>query len=142
MWLFNDNTVTVFMSYRAMTRRCFGSIALLALLLFSGCSQGARSLKLDKDVAHKSFEQFLTAWRDGKSQKDLQAAQPSIICTDFQFMAGLKLKNFKVIDKESSDGTNLRLSAELTIAAEGQPDSTETVEYIVGTSPVITISRP
>lgn len=115
---------------------------LLALLVICGCSQGARSLKLDKDVAHKSFEQFLFAWREGKVPQDLQDAKPQIICTDYEWQSGRKLSNFKVLDDEFCDGTNLRLSAEITVVAEGKPAVTQTVEYIVGTSPVITISRP
>ena len=119
------------------------TIALLLVLLLScGCSQGARSLKLDKDVAHKSFEQFLSAWREGKVPQDLQDAKPQIICTDFEWRTGRKLTNFKVLDDEFCDGTNLRLSAEITVMTEGKPAVTQTVEYIVGTSPVITISRP
>ena len=115
---------------------------LLALLVTCGCSQGARSLKLDKDIAHKSFEQFLSAWQEGKVPKDLQDAKPQIICTDYEWQTGRKLSKFKVLDDEFSDGTNLRLSAEITVIAEGKPAVTQTVEYIVGTSPVITISRP
>ena len=115
---------------------------LFALLMACGCSQGARSLKLDKDVAHKSFEQFLSAWREGKLPQELQDAKPPIICTDFEWRGGRKLANFKVLDDEFCDGTNLRLSAEITVIAEGKPAVTQTVDYIVGTSPVITISRP
>lgn len=98
-------------------------------------------MKLDKDLAKKSLEQALTAWRDGKTPKDLQNGTPSIICTDFQWANGKKLSKFKLTDTESSDGTNLHLSAELAVVGDGG-EEINTVDYIVGTSPVITITRP
>ncbi len=129
-------------NYFQMIRiRSLEIVALLSVALLCGCSQGARSLKLDKDLAKKSLEQALTAWRDGKTPKDLQSGTPPIICTDFQWANGKKLTKFKISDTESSDGTNLHLSAELAVAGDAG-EEINTVDYIVGTSPVITISRP
>jgi len=117
-------------------------IAVLIGLLPIGCSQGARSLKLDQDLARKSFETFLTAWRDGQTPKDLQSRDPKIIGTDADWERGYKLKNFEVLPEEFNDGTNLTLSAKLTIELAKNRIETRTVEYIVGTSPVITVFPP
>lgn len=116
--------------------------AVLIGLLLMGCSQGARSLKLDQDLARKSFEAFLTAWRDGQTPQDLQGRTPKIIGTDADWERGRKLKNFEVLPEEFNDGTNLKLSAKLTIEIDKHRTETRTVEYIVGTSPVITVFPP
>ena len=116
--------------------------ALLIGLLLVGCSQGARSLKLDQDLARKSFEAFLTAWRDGQTPQDLQKRDPKIIGTDAEWQRGRKLKNFEVLPEEFNDGTNLKLSAKLTLELDKNRIETRVVEYIVGTSPVITVFPP
>lgn len=134
----------MFTAPKRASRKLTMSLGLLLTIvaLCSGCSKGARSLKLDKDLAHKSFEQFLTAWRDGKSSKELQDQSPQIICNDFEWNSGKKLISFKILEDEFSDGTNLTLAAEITIAVDGRPTPPQKVEYVVGTSPVITIFRP
>ncbi len=125
-----------------MTRLLTYIVLLVVVAVSGGCSQGARSLKLDKDVAHQSFETFLSAWRDGKTPKDLQEGKPQIICGDHQWRNGQKLVSFEILPTEESDGTNLKLTAKLTIELANKKTEVRTVEYIVGTSPVITIFPP
>ena len=121
----------------------FRRVCLLLLgVLLAGCSQGARSLKLDQDVARKSFEAFLMAWRDGQTPQDLQKRNPQIIGTDAEWQRGHKLKEFEVLPDEFNDGTNLKLSAKLTLELDHKRTETRVVEYIVGTSPVITVFPP
>lgn len=117
-------------------------ITCLCLLLTSGCSQSARNLPLDQEVARQSLTTALTAWKDGKTPDDIQKGPHQIICGDHDWRSGMRLVSFEILPEESSDGTNLRKSCRLEFEDGAGARSTQTIEYIIGTSPVITIFRP
>jgi hypothetical protein len=118
----------------------------MAVVLFStillGCNQGARSLALDKDLARQSLNKFLQCWADGGEAKSLSVQKPSIIGRDPAWDQGTKLAAYSLV-QESSDGTNLHITAELHFksAVEGQETESRHIRYVVGTSPVITVFR-
>jgi hypothetical protein len=117
-----------------------GCVAVLTPL--GGCNQGARSLMLDQDVARQSLETFLKSWQEGKAPADLKNATPAIIVGDADWEAGKKLVEYKRLPEEKSDGTNLHMVAELTLRRADGNLSKRKINYVVGTSPVITIFRP
>lgn len=108
----------------------------------AGCSGGGPPPAVDEDLARKSFEQFLTAWQSGQGPEALKSLSPQIIGVDFEWTAGRKLKSFKLLDNGVSDGSNLRFSVELELTGKGSRTEKRAAEYIVGTSPVITVFRP
>ena len=118
------------------------SASLLAIVALAGCKQGARSLPLDQDVARQSLETFLKSWKEGKKPADLKNATPSIVVGDPDWEAGKTLVDYKRLPEERSDGTNLHTSVEATLTDASGATRTRTINYIVGTSPVITIFRP
>lgn len=122
----------------ASTRRiCLASIV-LGLIVGGGCSRGARSLKLEQDVAKQSLGAFLDAWKQGQSVEALQSRTPPIIGRDSDWDAKRKLVSYALV-REFNDGTNLHFTVNLVLDAEGRPAVPAT--YIVGTSPAITVFR-
>ena len=119
----------------ASKNHCLG-VAALALAAIVGC--GPKAAKLDKQTATTALNTFLEAWKKGETPQDLKAKSPPIIAGDDDFVAARKLVDFKVIDAEKNDGSNLHALVELTLA-EGTATRKRQVTYIVGTSPVITI---
>lgn len=113
--------------------------ALLVGALLTGCGDGGgRDLSLDKELARSSLAKFLDSWKQGQTPAALESADPPITGRDVDWDNGLKLADYKIESAETVDGSNLHLSAALTI--QGQPQS-RTVTYVVGTSPVVTVFR-
>jgi hypothetical protein len=108
-----------------------------------GCGRSnGRGLSVDPELAKQSFDAFLAAWKQGKSQSELKSLSPSIISGDEDWSAGSKLVGYKVSDRVFNDGANLHLTAELQLAgAKKKKPGRTSITYVVGTSPVITIFR-
>ena len=120
-----------------LTSRLLRIAAIVLPLAACGCGATARDLQLDADLARTSLEQALKAWVDGKKPDDLK---PDIIVGDAAWNAGKTLVSYEVKKAdEKSDGTNLYIPVVCQFRdAGGRTISAET-NYIVGTSPVITI---
>jgi hypothetical protein len=113
----------------------FMLVGLVATTLV-GC--GPKPAKLDKNVATTSLNTFLEGWKSGETPQALKAKTPSIIAKDADFDAGRKLVEYKVIDADKSDGSNLTALVELTVGEAGNTKKRQ-VSYIISTSPVITV---
>lgn len=119
----------------------FRAVRCLCLLLFvtsMGCRGGANSLPLDQPQARQACTEFLTAWKDGKKIEDLK---PKIIGRDSDWAAGKKLESFEILPEEKKHGPNLHLTVKRTLKDEKGKTVKQDVEYVVGTSPVITVFR-
>lgn len=109
------------------------------LVTTAGCGHNARNLKLDKDVARESLAAFLDCWKAGGEPDSLKSRSPAIIGRDSDWDSGRKLVSF-TLGPEIDDGTNLHVTTEL-IVTDGSRQVARSVDYIVGTSPVITVFR-
>jgi hypothetical protein len=109
------------------------------LAITPGCGVNARNLKLDKDAARQSLSAFLDCWKSGGEPGALQARDPPIIGHDTDWDAGQKLVRY-TIGAETDDGTNMHITTELVLSG-GRGETTKSVDYVVGTSPAITIFR-
>lgn len=114
---------------------------LLVIVGAVGCEQGARRLSLDKPLARESFVTFLDAWKQGERPSALKERSPQIIVGDADWNAGRRLVDYRVLETETDDGTNLHTTAELVLEDAKGREQTQQVTYVVGTSPVITIFR-
>ena len=114
-------------------------VAIVALMATTfGCDTSARSLHLDEMQARESLATSLDAWKAGQRPDDLK---PDIIIGEWDWKGGKTLVDYEVLSNEKNDGTNLHIPVRLTLKdAKGKPFKAEVV-YVVGTSPVITISR-
>ncbi len=110
------------------------------VLSLVGCSSEGKNQPLDKGTAQSSLTRFLDAWSKGEKPESLEAMSPRIVGRDSDWDAGKKLVRY-TLGATSEDGSNLHIKAELVTSAAKTPESKQTVEYIVGTSPVITIFR-
>lgn len=119
-----------------VAQRCALLSVLVVFATLVGC--GPKPAKLDKDVAKTSLNTFLEAWKSGETPQALKAKSPSIIAKDADFDAGRKLVEYKIVDSEKSDGSNLTALVELTVG-EGDNTKKRQVNYVIGTSPVITV---
>jgi hypothetical protein len=121
-------------------RHVLGALGLLFFVALAGCGPpSAQDLALDKDTARNSLTAFLDCWKSGGEPDALKALSPAIIGRDTDWDNGRKLVSY-TLGPETDDGTNLHITAELVVAGRsGQ--AKKAVDYIVGTSPVITVFR-
>ena len=109
-----------------------------AALVGCGGNPSAKDLPLDKALAKQSLTTTLDAWKAGEKPAALKDRQPSIIASDSTWEAGAKLTDYQ-LKGERDLGANLSIDVVLTTEKDGRTSKQE-VTYIVGTSPVITVS--
>ena len=77
--------------------RGVGALALAALLTASsGCGSDTARYTPTADVARKSLEAALTAWRDGRPIGSIEGAAPPVRAVDSSWRSGEKLAAFQV----------------------------------------------
>lgn len=111
-------------------------LALLCLVLI-GCG-GPRGQPVNPTMAKDILKTFLQAWQDGKKAEDLK---PGIVGADREWSAGKKLLAFEILTDEANQGTQLHLSANLTLQDDKGAESQSTVNYVVSTAPAVTVLR-
>lgn len=113
-----------------------GKICLLLICCALGCGS-ARTFPLDVELARSSVEQAMQAWVEGQTPEDLQ---PEIIVGDAAWKDGTKLLSFEILSnlEDFVDGSNIHFHVKRKFAGN-RGTSESTVQYIVSTSPVITI---
>jgi hypothetical protein len=115
------------------------SLLVLALCLLPGCS---RRLDPPADTAEadRAMRAALEAWKDGKSQADLEHGSPSIIMNEDDWRAGKRLLDFTMIDGSLS-GRQVRWRVRITLRdKDGKPVERQAT-YIIDTTPRIVIVR-
>jgi len=123
-------------------RAVWALVLVAACALTAGCDRGARSLKLDPELARTSLSAALESWKKGERPAALQDRSPVITVTDANWESGYKLEKYTVTGDEKNDGTNLHITVDLVTRDNKNRPRQSSVTYTVGTSPVITVSAP
>ncbi len=113
--------------------------AVLALL--AGCSGGGGSGEVDVDRAQEVLRLALDHWKKGESIDSLKAGSPAIVAQDFDWMAGQTLVSYEVEGQGKNENVNQRIPVRLTLRDKGGKELTKTVNYLVSTSPALTVFR-
>ncbi len=87
-----------------MFRSLAKSFVILGALLAtaSGCGQTGAAYTPSQHEASQALEASLTAWRDGKSPKDLESLSPPLHPVDSEWQAGKRLERFEILKEEPS----------------------------------------
>jgi hypothetical protein len=85
------------------------------------------------DVARKSLEAALTAWRDGQPIGSIAGSSPPVQVVDSSWRSGEKLESFLVLDEGDVDGRK-EFSVRLTMK---EPRGAKEARYVVhGRDPI------
>lgn len=86
--------------------------------------------------------EVLDHWKSGGNIEELRKRKPEIVAQDFAWMKGVKLQEYRILDDGRPENANLRCEVELTLvpADDGAPTK-KTVNYLIGTDPVLTVFR-
>jgi hypothetical protein len=117
-------------------------MALVAVALFlgvAGCAGGSSGAG-NEQSAREALGSALEAWKNGRTADDMRRGTPEVVVGDSAWKLGLKLSGYE-IGKGMYDGKNLRVPVTLTLVQPPRGTRKIDVNYIVGTSPVVTIFR-
>ena len=114
--------------------RVVGALALGALLTASsGCESDTARYAPTRDVARKSLEAALTAWRDGRSIGSIAGSSPPVRVVDSSWRSREKLAAFQVLGEGDVDGRK-EFTVHLTMK---EPRGDSQARYVVhGRDPV------
>jgi hypothetical protein len=121
----------------------FATIGLLAVAFATGCSDPRANTPVDASMARDALKTALESWKRGNDVKSLQASSTPMIVQDFDWMGGMSLIDYRIIDEGQSLDANLSVPVKLTLSGgKAKKKSLEkTVYYLVGTSPKTTVFR-
>ncbi len=129
------------MNCRTTTRLAFG-LMLLAASALPGCGgDTAAPTPAPADQARKTLDSVLNSWIEGKTVEAMKAANPSIVIEDPKWKKGATLKKFEVKGDGKPSGAERVFTVILTLADASGKETTEQVDYRVGTSPIFTVFR-
>jgi hypothetical protein len=115
---------------------------IVAVMLCAGCGGGPRrAAPVDVERARETVKAALDAWKAGAKPAEMPGRSPSITVQDFDWMAGGKLLEYRLLDEGKAEDANLRIQARLTVQDAKGKSAQKTVAYIVGTDPVLTVFR-
>ncbi len=107
-----------------------------SLLLSSagGCGGGRSEGLPSEDVARRSLEAALTAWRDGAKPGQIAGTQPVVQVHDTPWSLGDRLSSYEIVGEDKS-GPDLKFSVRLSLA---KPERVQEAEYhVLGRDPVM-----
>jgi hypothetical protein len=117
-------------------------LAVLSLLLISGCSGSTHASAVNASLARDSLKIALDHWKKGEDPASLSSSATPMTAQDFEWSSGAKLLDYEILDDGKEEAANLRVQVKITLGPEGKKKAVEkTATYVVGTSPSVTVFR-
>ena len=111
-----------------------GALALGALLAAAaGCGSDTARYTPTAEVARKSLEAALAAWRDGRPMGSIEGSSPPVWAVDSNWQSGEKLEAFQVLGEDDVDGSK-QFTVRLTM--KGPRGETEARYVVHGRDPI------
>jgi hypothetical protein len=114
---------------------------LLVVMVLAGCGGTQRAADVDPERARDALKTTLDGWRKGDAADALKDGSPSIVAQDLDWLAGVKLVDYKVSGEGKSIAANLYVPVALTLKLPNGKEVKKSVTYVVGTSPYLTVFR-
>jgi hypothetical protein len=118
--------------------------AIMAALLFAqaGCNRGGQTAAaVEPQKALATLQAVLEDWKQGGSPQSWRDRSPEVVVQDWDWQAGAHLKEFNILGPGDARDANLFCQVRLTLERPGQSAVQQTVTYVVGTDPVLTVFR-
>ncbi|HEY2155947.1 MAG TPA: hypothetical protein VGH33_09980 [Isosphaeraceae bacterium] len=123
-----------------MTRHRF-PVAALTVALVAGCSGSGGAGPVDAPRAREALKTALDGWKRGDVPASFATASPAMTVQDMDWQAGAKLVAYQVADDGKDFGLNLHVPVMLTLRTPQGKDVKKSVNYVVGTTPIVTVFR-
>ncbi|MDR3621689.1 MAG: hypothetical protein P4L85_20220 [Paludisphaera borealis] len=120
-------------------RSARGALAMLVALSVAGCSGGVAN-PVDPDRARVALKSALDHWKSGGDPLSMPTSATPMTVQDLEWQSGAKLVDYEVLGDGEPADANLRVKVKLTLAGKGK-NAEKTVNYLVTTSPAVTVFR-
>ncbi|APW63951.1 hypothetical protein [Paludisphaera borealis] len=120
-------------------RSACGALAMLVALSVAGCSGGVAN-PVDPDRARVALKSALDHWKSGGDPLSMPTSATPMTVQDLEWQSGAKLVDYEVLGDGEPADANLRVKVKLTLAGKGK-NAEKTVNYLVTTSPAVTVFR-
>ena len=115
--------------------------AISAAFLATGCGESITAAPVDPSTARAALKSTLDAWKAGAEPASLKSGSPPITAQDLDWLTGAKLVDYRVEGEGTTVGSNLRVPVRLGLKTKDGKNVDKTVNYLVGTSPAVTVFR-
>lgn len=122
-------------------RKIRASLLALAALAAAGCAESIGPTPLDEGRAREALKVTLDAWKGGSSTDALKSGPQAIVAQDLDWQAGARLVDYAIVGDGKKVDSNLRVPVKLTLKGASGKDAVKTVNYLVTTSPKVTVFR-
>lgn len=109
--------------------------------LQAGCFRTPAVEASDANAASAIITSTFQQWKSGRTVDDLRNAQPPVYVADDFWFRGYQLADFSVEKPAETYGTNVRLRIKLRLIDLKGKESTQSINYLVTTTPAVTIAR-
>jgi hypothetical protein len=120
------------------------ALLLLAPALAWACGCGgdlSASRPADPERARQALHAALDAWKAGRTPDDAGHLSPPIRIADEDWLAGLRLVDYRPEPGDRLIGTSLRCPVVLTLHGRRGKDRKKRVTYTINTDPELTVVR-
>lgn len=117
------------------------AMGLGTLLAGCGANKVSKQPVVDEAKAKETLVVVLDGWKAGKKPEDFGSQSPVIIVQDIEWLRGAKLNDYTVTGKHTPKDANLISQVQLKMVSPEGKEVNKTVNYIVGTSPKLSVFR-
>jgi hypothetical protein len=128
----------MFIDLRSRRSAC-GALAMLVAASIAGCSGGVAN-PVDPNRALDALKTALDHWKSGGDPLAMPTSSTPMTVQDLEWQSGAKLVDYQVLGEGVPADANLRVKVKLTLAGKGK-NAEKTVNYLVTTSPAVTVFR-
>jgi hypothetical protein len=122
--------------------RCALAASLMLAAIFeTGCGARTSAAPLDTAKAREALKTTLDAWKTGADASTLKSNSPAIVAQDLEWLGGAKLLDYQIEGEGTPVDSNLRVPVKLTLKTQDGGETAKNVNYLVGTSPALTVFR-
>jgi hypothetical protein len=118
----------------------FGLCA-LAGMLGRGCSGGFKNAPVNARAARETLRTALESWKKGEKVNMLKTGDPPIYVIDMDWQAGVRLKDYQIMNDGDERDAHLFCPVKLTLQFSGGKEIKMQVTYIIATAPNRMVSR-
>ena len=123
-----------FRSWNPCRLAILAHLSLLVLLGAGGCGNGSSGGLPADDVARRSLEAALTAWRDGGKPGPVAGMEPPVEVHDTPWSLGDRLSSYEIVG-ENKSAAEMKFSVRLSLA---KPERVQEAQYyVLGQDPVM-----
>jgi hypothetical protein len=89
----------------------------------------------------RPWKTALESWKTGDKEDALQRAEPPVYVIDMDWRAGVKLKDYRIVNDGEEKDAHLFCPVKLTLQYSGGKEVTTEVTYVIATAPNLVVSR-